>query len=344
MPRRTPSDRADIVVYLDDRRRTPYLVIENKAAGQSERDRKQGIEQAFGNANSLRAKYVLYDELTESRFYDVDGYPPGERHENLQGGREDIPAQYGEVAEFRHIAGQAEDIGPKSAQHIEARIRKAHSVIWSGGKRDPLTAFDEWSKLLFAKVFDERKTRTGKPRRFQVGNGETTASVANRIHHLFREAGNTDATIFGEGIRISLPDRKVYEIVQALQAISFTTTDVDHIGVAFESFFGSVFRGELGQYFTMRPLARFTVAMLDIEHTHFVLDPTAGSGGFLLEVLLQVWQAVEHDFHGQPDDQIQRIKTDFALTNVYGIEIHEVLARICRITSVPTITQTKSIG
>lgn len=331
VPRRTPSDRADIVVYLDDRRRTPYLVIENKAAGQSERDRKQGIEQAFGNANSLRAKYVLYDELTESRFYDVDGYPPGERHENLQGGREDIPAQYGEVAEFRHIAGQAEDIGPKSAQHIEARIRKAHSVIWSGGKRDPLTAFDEWSKLLFAKVFDERKTRTGKPRRFQVGNGETTASVANRIHHLFREAGNTDATIFGEGIRISLPDRKVYEIVQALQAISFTTTDVDHIGVAFESFFGSVFRGELGQYFTMRPLARFTVAMLDIEHTHFVLDPTAGSGGFLLEVLLQVWQAVEHDFHGQPDDQIQRIKTDFALTNVYGIEIHEVLARICKI-------------
>jgi type I restriction enzyme M protein len=62
---------------------------------------------------------------------------------------------------------------------------------------------------------------------------------------------------------------------------------VDSIGRAFEEFFGSVFRGELGQYFTMRQLSRFTVAVLDISPTDYVLDPTAGSGGFLLEVLLQ---------------------------------------------------------
>ena len=120
-------------------------------------------------------------------------------------------------------------------------------------------------------------------------------------------------------------------MVSTLQAISFTGTDVDHIGVAFESFFGSVFRGELGQYFTMRPIARFTVAMLDIDHNHFVLDPTAGSGGFLLETLLQAWHSLEQNFSGQPADQVDRIKTDFALTKVYGIEIHEVLARICKI-------------
>ena len=331
VPRRIPSDRADIVVYRDDSRRTPWLVVENKSSGQGEKDREQGIEQAFGNANSLRASYALYDECTESRFYDVGNFPGTERRENLIGDRTNLPAQYGDVAEFSHIAGQAGDIAPKCARHIELRVRKAHSIIWSGGKRDPLTAFDEWSKLLFAKVADERTTQTGKARRFQAGRGETTASVANRIHRLFLEAAGSDPTIFADDVRIDLPDRKIYEIVRALQAVSFTATDVDHVGVAFESFFGSVFRGELGQYFTMRPLARFTVAMLDIDHTHFVLDPTAGSGGFLLEVLLQVWQAVERGFRGQPEDRIQRIKTDFALRNVYGIEIHEILARICKI-------------
>ena len=66
VPRRTPSDSADIVVYRDDRRRQPYLVVENKAAGQTAADRRQAIEQAFGNANSLRAEYALYDEFTES--------------------------------------------------------------------------------------------------------------------------------------------------------------------------------------------------------------------------------------------------------------------------------------
>jgi type I restriction enzyme M protein len=331
VPRRTPSDFADVVVYRDDRCREPYLVIEDKAAGQTAANRRQWIEQVFGNANSLRASFALYDEHSESRFYDVANYPAGERTENLRGGRDAIPAQYGVVPEFPHIAGQTGDIAPARPGLIEARIRRAHSVIWSGGKRDPLTAFDEWSKLLFAKVIDERTTPTGQPRRFQVGANETTASVSNRIHQLFADACQEDPSIFPDGIRINLPDRKIFEVVSALQAISFTGTDVDHIGVAFESFFGSVFRGELGQYFTMRQLARFTVAMLDINHNHFVLDPTAGSGGFLLEVLLQVWHAVDRNFQGQRQDHVDRNKTDFALTKVYGIEIHEVLARICKI-------------
>lgn len=331
VPRRTPSDSADIVVYRDDRRRQPYMVVENKSAGQTASEKRQAIEQAFGNANSLRAEYALYDEFNESHLYDVANYPSMERTDNRRGAAEAIPHQYGEVPQFPHIAGQSGDIAPARPSHIEARIRRAHSIIWSGGKRDPLTAFDEWSKLLFAKVIDERTTPTDHPRRFQVGSNETTASVANRIHQLFSDACNEDPSIFPDGIRINLPDRKVFEIVSALQAISFTGTDVDHIGVAFESFFGSVFRGELGQYFTMRQLARFTVAMLDINHNHFVLDPTSGSGGFLLEVLLQVWHNVDRDFHRQRLEQIHRIKTDFALSKVYGIEIHDVLARICKI-------------
>jgi hypothetical protein len=53
VPRRTPSDVADIVVYNDDRCREPYLVVENKRANVSTAERRQGIEQLFGNANSL---------------------------------------------------------------------------------------------------------------------------------------------------------------------------------------------------------------------------------------------------------------------------------------------------
>jgi type I restriction enzyme M protein len=162
-----------------------------------------------------------------------------------------------------YIAGQPNDIQPASPSTVEARIRRAHSIIWSGGKRDPLKSFDEWSKLLFAKVIDEKHTRTGQPRRFQVGTKETTAAVGTRMHALFTEAVRLDPTIFPDGIKIDLPDRKIFDVVAVLQGLSFTGTDVDNIGSAFENFFGSVFRGELGQYFTMRPLARFTLAMLD---------------------------------------------------------------------------------
>ena len=331
VPRRTPSDFADIVVYQDDGCREPYLVVENKASGQSDAARNQGIEQAFGNANSLRVPLALYDEGEHSFFFDVANHPPTERQANRLGDRDRLPQEYGNVPVYTFHAGQPGDVRALPARQLEARIRRAHSLIWAGGRRDPLTAFDEWSKLLFAKVADERTTRTGEPRRFQIGTNETTATVATRVHALFAQACQTDTTIFPPGTRINLPDAKVTDVVRALQEVAFTRTDVDSIGAAFEQFFGSIFRGGLGQYFTMRQLARFAVAMLDITHEDFILDPTAGSGGFLLECLLQVWHRIDTAFVGQPADQIQRVKYDFAKTQVYGIEVHEILARICKI-------------
>ncbi|MBG1264936.1 N-6 DNA methylase [Nostoc sp. WHI] len=330
VPRRTPNDWADIVVYRDDRCKEPYLVAECKSDKQSVPDQLQGIEQLFGNANSLRAPLGLYEEYSTSIFYDVANYPAEERKENSKGYREVIPVQYGEVPEYAYIAGlENNDIQPVKPKVLETRIRRAHSIIWAGGRRDPLTAFDEWSKLLFAKVEDERTTPNRQPRKFQVGTNETTTTVATRIHELFEQACRNDTTIFPEGIRIRLPDRKVYEVVRVLQDVSITSTAVDSIGAAFESFFGSVFRGELGQYFTMRQLARFSVAMLNIAHTDFVIDLTAGSGGFLLEVLLQVWHNLNANFAGRRE--LDRYKNDFALHKVFGIEIHEILARICKI-------------
>jgi type I restriction enzyme M protein len=318
-------------VYKDDGCREPYLVVENKAHPQSEPQRAQGIEQAFGNANSLRAPLTLYDEGGISLLFDVLNFPSTERLSNRFGDRDALPNEYGNTPDYIHVAGQPGDIEPLQPQPLEAKIRRAHSLIWSGGRRDPLTAFDEWSKLLFAKVIDERTTPTGAPRRFQIGTNETTATVANRIHVLFAQACSTDTTIFPPGSRINLTDSKVTDVVRTLQSISFTRTDIDSIGKAFEQFFGSIFRGGLGQYFTMRQLARFVVAMLDVSHQDFVLDPTAGSGGFLLESLLQVWHRIDATFQGQPDALIQRAKYDFANSQVFGIEIHDVLARICKI-------------
>ncbi|MBN0041849.1 N-6 DNA methylase [Cellulosimicrobium cellulans] len=332
IPRRVPGDYADIVVFRDDRCKVPYLVVENKAEAQGAAARKQAIEQAIGNAHSLRAVLALYDGYSDSLLFDTSGaYGAMEREENRRGDRTRIPRLYSaDAPKFRFIANdQSGDIAPADARKLETKVRRTHSLIWAGGKRDPLTAFDEWSKLLFAKVHDERTTPNGKPRRFQVGSGETDTAVSSRIHELFAVACKEDTSIFPPGLRIKLPDDKMRQIVETLQDISIISTDADVIGQAFERFFGSVFRGELGQYFTMRQISRFTVAAVGVDNTDYVIDPTAGSGGFLLEALLQGWHQIERDFSGQ--QEIDRKKYDFAMNHVYGIEIHEVLARILKI-------------
>jgi len=330
VPRRTPNDFADIVVYNDENCREIYLVVENKREGITKAERDQAIEQAFGNANSLRSPLALYDNGEESILYDVANYPQDERKENKKGSRDSIPVSYGNLPKFTYVAGDTEnDIKPVDARQLELKVKQSHSIIWAGGKRDPLSAFDEWSKLMLAKVQDERHTPNGKPRQFQVGTNETYVSVASRIHHLFKDACLADPSFFPETVKIDLPDKKIEQVVSVLQNISITDSSVDNIGKAFEIFFGSVFRGELGQYFTMRQLARFTVSMLDINNSQYVIDPTCGSGGFLLEVLLQVWNKLDKEYAGRRE--LERLKNDFALNNVYGIEIHDILARICKI-------------
>ncbi len=46
---------------------------------------------------------------------------------------------------------------------------------------------------------------------------------------------------------------------------------------------------------------------------------------------MQVWERVQTEYAGQPEGEIQRLRTDFALQRVFGVEIHDVLARICKI-------------
>src|SRR3990167_1441222 len=79
VPRRTPEDRADIVIYEDDELKTPYLVVETKKDGITDAEFKQAIEQAFGNANSIRAKLASIVAGTTNTPFDVAGFKPSER-------------------------------------------------------------------------------------------------------------------------------------------------------------------------------------------------------------------------------------------------------------------------
>ena len=53
VPRRTPNDYADLVIFSDDEKKMPWFVIECKRADISDAEFKQAIEQACGNLHSM---------------------------------------------------------------------------------------------------------------------------------------------------------------------------------------------------------------------------------------------------------------------------------------------------
>ena len=76
-------------------------------------------------------------EGRKSVILDIAGYPPGERVKNQIGAREALPKQYGDAPQYTLVvAGGDTDIKPVPAIELEARIRRAHSLIWAGGPRD----------------------------------------------------------------------------------------------------------------------------------------------------------------------------------------------------------------
>ena len=56
----------------------------------------------------------------------------------------------------------------------------------------------------------------------------------------------------------------------------------DLLGLAYERFFADLFKGRRGQYFTPGPIVELILDLLDLRPGERVLDPTCGSGGFLV--------------------------------------------------------------
>ncbi|MEI6606242.1 MAG: N-6 DNA methylase [Verrucomicrobiota bacterium] len=346
VPRRTPGDLADLVIYgdKDDELKAPYLVFECKRADVSDAEFTQAIEQACGNRANLAAPFCgVIAGMTRRflRFDDARKYPPGERDRNILA---DIPIRYGKPPAWRFYKGGfrmekgkrvvATDLPAIPREELRAAIRKCHQTLWEGGRRSPITAFGEFCKLIFVKHRDEKnpEREDGQPYAFQRGD-ETAEHLANRIYKLYDDEKELDPTVF-EG-RINVEPPILAQVVEHLEGISLDRTELDTKGVAFEEFMGGFFKGVFGQYFAPRELIGFAVEVLNPERKQLVLDPACGSGGFLLYALDHVRREADRRFPTHRTDAKQSRNHwtfwhDFAEKNLFGVEINEELARVAK--------------
>jgi type I restriction enzyme M protein len=321
-PRREPKLPADLVVY-EKMRNKGFICVEVKA---EEGDRKieEAKREGLGNATLLDAQYLLLACGSERLAYDVYKKPPLEELEKYR--IADIPVAYGKEPEFKYRKGDSQwDLRKVSFNELEQKFQLCHDRIWEGGKRDPAIAFDEMSKLMFTKIYDERFTKNGEYYRFQIGTHEEQRDVARRMKEIYSEIQEKETEVFkGE---IELPDLLLFRLVEILQDLSFSRTDLDVKGRAFEKFLGMLFRGEYGQYFTRREIVEFMVDMLEPTKDDIVLDPACGSGGFLLYAMDRVRRKAEKDYQGD-QRAIDEIYWYFPVQNIFGIEVNDRIARI----------------
>ncbi|HRQ21974.1 MAG TPA: N-6 DNA methylase [Anaerolineales bacterium] len=327
VPDRTPSDRADLVVFKDNTRKQPYAVIECKKDGISDAEFNQAVEQACGNGTwaKFRASYVMVVAGITRRAFDFTGkYGVLEREQNIIA---DIPLQYGKPEEFKYTKNGSLDIKPVSKEELITAIKKCHQTLWEGGKRTPPEAFGELSKIIFVKISDEKGTKKNEPYQFQIKTHEKSEKLAARIKALYETQRLREPNVFTDTIKVDDPILRT--VVSHLEGINLNKTDLDTKGVAFEQFMDGFFKGDFGQYFTPREVIAFAVEMLAPTHTDLILDPACGSGGFLLYALDAIRREAG-EYYDEGTTEYDRHWHDFAQKRLFGIELNDSIARVAK--------------
>ncbi|MBT6011665.1 MAG: N-6 DNA methylase, partial [Candidatus Marinimicrobia bacterium] len=317
------KDRIDILVFKDDECKDPYLIVECKKDGITDLEYQDAIEQAFRYANYKRAPFAIVVAGNTRTAFDAAGFKADERAKNVIS---DIPKKYGKAPKYKFIKGDlTNELKEVFREDLISALKKAHNSVWQAGKMAPTAAFDEVSKLLFCKLKDEKDTKKDKHYQFQVGTNESEIEVFNRVQSIYSVAKKDDPLVFKE--KINLAPEIVYAVVEHIQQISFGNTDLDTKGVAFEIFMKDFFIGKMGQYFTPRPVVEFCIRVLNPQKSETVIDPSCGSGGFLLYAMDNVRRNAEKDY-----DQFEAWKHwhTFAQDNLYGMEINDPIARVCK--------------
>ena len=111
--------------------------------------------------------------------------------------------------------------------------------------------------------------------------------VHDRLFDLTKDYYKAD-DLFAETDRLEVSEGTFRRIVKELERFDLSKTGDDIKGLAFERFLGSTFRGELGQFFTPRPVVDFMVSLLDPQEGELICDLAAGSGGFLIRAFEHV--------------------------------------------------------
>jgi type I restriction enzyme M protein len=215
----------------------------------------------------------------------------------------------------------------KSTPHdLKEIFKRCHDEIWNGGEKNAQDSFDEFSKILFLKMYDEMETedKHGEKYFFQTNEFQTEEDLKNLIEEKYNEAIKNKKVNENDQIiltPLNLNKSQIKFIVLELQKYSLINTDNDPKGLAFETFIEHYMKGEFGQFFTPRNIVDFMLKVSPINGNKFnkeskVLDPCCGSGSFLVHSIM--------NFRNKFPEKEKW--SYFANNSVYGIELNDKIS------------------
>lgn len=251
-----------------------------------------------------------------------------------------------------------------SVEEMKRIFKQCHDLIWRAEKMNPQPAFFEFVKVMFVKLWQDKKLHNDPELAPLIAIGEPLPrervvfstrwideleanGVANPIDRVLFErltqtlveavANGKKKPIFGVDERIKLHPGTIKQVVSRLESVDMFGIDEDLNGRLFETFLSATMRGEsLGQYFTPRSIvklmSRLAHPRANRDHVDRVLDACCGTGGFLIEALTDMRNEIRAN-NSLTAAEAESLNEEVANQALFGIDAGQdpPLARIARI-------------
>ena len=297
---------ADIVVYQKDKN-TPYIIIEVKSPTE-----EKGIDQLKTYLNAEGSPIGVWSNGKE-RVILYRPYP--KQFEDTLTEIPRVDQTINDVLEERKTLEKL-----TSDYDLTERIKILEELVLANAGVD---VFQEVFKLIYAKLYDEKEARSRSDQEVYFRKSKDPKFTFDIVNRLFKDAIEEWPGMFLRQEEIQLSPDHLSICVGQLEDIKLLDSSLEIIDAAFEYLLPEVAKGKKGQYFTPRHVIDMAVKMLNPQDKEYIIDPAAGSGGFLIHAMQWVWS---RDLKNAPHDK----QIEYARRYLYGIDFDDKPVKIAR--------------
>lgn len=346
---RDSKKAADIVIFDKDRPTVEHIIIEVKKP-----KLKDGKEQLKSYCNATGAPIAIWTNGEQISHYN-------RKDPNYFEDITDIPRFDQSLDDILKERYTWKDLVMKDKVINENKSLKTiilemeDEVLANAG----VDVFEELFKLIFAKLYDESKSKDNKnlletlakaelgdslysdfPKfkewlknfddekyKFRVldfrNRGQSAGELKTKIQTIFDEAKNKWQGVFSPDSKIQLSPSHLSICVSSLHDIKLFNSNLQVIDEAFEYLVNKSSKGEKGQYFTPRHVIDMCVKMLNPKRGEYMIDTASGSCGFPVHTIFhltgQLFQNADI-----PENEKENV------LKIFGIDFDERAVRVAR--------------
>jgi len=345
---------ADIVILNKSDKTSVYCVLEIK-----KHKAKDGKDQLKSYTNATGAPLAVWTNGIEIDFYerlDPNYFEPLSDIPKASETIEDIKNET-----FTYLELMLKDRLSEERKSLKSLIEDMEDEVLANAGVD---VFEEVFKLIFTKLYDEMESSDDrvnietqfkilKKQNSNLSDKEILEQIDNEdyrklefrsrgdahhtkkmINELFQNAKNKWSGIFEKGEPLRITDENHLQIcVGFLQNVKLFNSNLQVIDEAFEYLVNKSAKGEKGQYFTPRNVIDMAVYMMNPQSNEYMIDTAAGSCGFTVHTLFNVWKKLVNQGKAQfanfSNQKLTRDQKNY-VSKVFGIDFDEKSVRVAR--------------